>query len=93
MFPLFTGRPSIKGNKLWQRFVIVRRLRDALVHPKDRGQGRRAPGESPNPKDPGIYGQLIRGDADTVADDAIAMVRALRPEFMPEHVLKAMKLT
>jgi hypothetical protein len=32
---------------------------------------------------PGIFGRLMRGDADTCAEDAIALVRALRPRLLP----------
>jgi hypothetical protein len=93
--PLVTGRPPLKGNALWGKFVQLRRLRDALVHPKDRGSNpilNDDPQPGPDPKDPGIYGLLMRGDADLCAEDAISLVRALRPEFLPSHVVEALGL-
>jgi hypothetical protein len=38
-------------------------------------------------EDPQVIGLLMRGDADTCADDAIAVVRALRPEFLPPDLV------
>jgi hypothetical protein len=35
--PLLTGRSSIRGAKSWQEFVELKRLRDELVHVKERG--------------------------------------------------------
>jgi hypothetical protein len=91
--PLLTGKPSLKGDALWAKFVRLRRLRDGLVHPKNRGSNPLPLAEagSPDPKDPGIYGQLLRGDADTCAHDAVELVRTLRPEFLPPHVVEALK--
>ena len=93
--PAFTGRPSLKGDALWGKFVRLRRLRDALVHPKHRGSNpihAEGPTPGPDPNEPGIYGMLMRGAADECADDAIALVRALRPDFIPPHVAKALRL-
>jgi hypothetical protein len=65
------------GGVLWDKFVRLRRLRDELVRPR------------PAPQDSGILGRFMRGDADTCAEDAIAVVRALRPEFAPAMLLQA----
>jgi hypothetical protein len=35
---------------------------------------------------PGIFGRLMRGDADTCAEDAIALVRGLRPGLLPSVI-------
>jgi hypothetical protein len=70
--PAFTGKPSIRGTALWRRLMRICRLREGLALPIDRA-----------PNDPGIFGPLIRGDADRCADDAIAAVRTLRPELLP----------
>ena len=51
--------------------VRLQQLRDGLV-------GARA-----GPRDTAIFGRLLRGDADTCADDAIAYVSALRPDLVP----------
>jgi hypothetical protein len=94
VIPKFTGQPSLKGDTIWRDFVRLRRLRDGLVHPKNRGSNPidSSDGEpGPDPGNPGIYGMLMRGDADSCADDAIALVRRLRPEFLPDHVVKALR--
>ena len=36
--------------------------------------------------DPGIFGRLMHGEADTCAEDAIALVRWLRPELLPSVI-------
>ena len=54
--------------------VQVRRLRDELVHPR---------GVLDNAV---VFGRLLRGDADTCAEDAIAVVRAVRPDLLPTEL-------
>jgi hypothetical protein len=54
--------------------VRLRRLRDGLV------------GAGAGPRDTAIFGHLLRGDADTCADDAIAYVSALRPDLVPSEL-------
>jgi hypothetical protein len=54
--------------------VRLRRLRDGLV------------GTQAEPGDTTIFGRLLRGDADSCADDAIAYVRALRPDLVPSEL-------
>lgn len=76
--PAFTGRESAKGSAEWRGFVELRRLRDELVHVKERAY-------SPDPKDPAIFGRLIRGDADRCDRDALALIDKLRPEFLTDH--------
>jgi hypothetical protein len=83
--PLLTGRPSVKGSKEWHRFVELKRLRDGLVHVKDRGY-------SANPDEPSVYGQLILGMGDGCAMDAALLIRAMRPEFLPPHLLEELGL-
>lgn len=93
VIPAFTGTPSLKGDAIWGKFVRLRRLRDGLVHPKNRGSNplrSGTPDLRPDPRDPGIYGQLMRGDGDTCAEDSLALVRALRPEFLTEHVMESL---
>jgi hypothetical protein len=71
-----TDWSSIRGE-LWEKLVRLRGLRAGLVSPR------------PVAEDPGIFGLLMRGDADTCAEDAIALVRALRPELAPEVLLQS----
>ena len=54
--------------------VRLRRLRDGLV------------GAAAGPRDTAIFGRLLRGDADSCADDAIAYVSALRPDLVPSEL-------
>jgi hypothetical protein len=79
--PLLTGRPSAKGGKAWQRFVHRKRLRDDLVHVKHGGY-------STDPQQPSVYGRLILGKCDSCATEAAVLIRELRPEFLPPHLLE-----
>jgi hypothetical protein len=65
------GLGSNGGGALSGSVVRLRRLRDELVHPHV------------GPDDMSVFGRLLRGDADTCADDAIAVVKALRPDLLP----------
>jgi hypothetical protein len=83
--PLLTGRSSAKGGKAWHRFVHLKRLRDDLVQVKDRGY-------SPDPDQPFVYGRLILGEGDACVVEAASLIRELRPEFLPQHVLDALDI-
>jgi hypothetical protein len=83
--PLVTGEPSVKGTVFWDRFVRLRRIRDALVHIK---QG----GYSNDADHPSEFGMLLRGDADDCVLDAIALVLKLNPECLSEATQKALKI-
>jgi hypothetical protein len=82
--PLFTGRPSLRGRAVWRDFVALRRLRDAIVHPKEGGISSEA-------DDPGIYAMLLRGDGDSAADTALSVVLSAEPGFLPDHVIETLK--
>lgn len=56
------------GGELSTQVDRLRRLRDELVHPQ---------------AGPAVFGRLLRGDADTCAEDAIAVVKARRPDLLP----------
>jgi hypothetical protein len=77
--PAFTRKPSIEGGALWGKLERICSLRDGLVG----GASHRVA------QDAEILGRLYRGDADTCAEDAIAVVGALRPEFLPSILLDA----
>ena len=77
--PAFTKKPSIEGGALWAKLERICSLRDGLVG----GASHRVA------QDAEIIGRLYRGDADTCAEDAIAVVGALRPEFLPSILLDA----
>jgi hypothetical protein len=83
--PLITGEPSIKGTIFWERFVRLRRIRDALIHIKERGY-------SNDPDHPSEYGMLLRGDADDCVLDACALVERLRADCLSEAARKALKI-
>jgi hypothetical protein len=65
--------PQIKGTAVWELFVKLRRLRDDLVHVKQRGY-------SNDPDAPSPFGQLFRGDATCCVEHARDVILALWPE-------------
>ena len=67
--PSLTGRPSVKGGKAWHRFVHLKRLRDDVVHVKERGY-------SSDPAEPSVYGRLILGEGDECVAEAAALILA-----------------
>ena len=77
--PLATGGRSLKGQSNWRELTALKRLRDAIVHPKSRGS-------SSDADEPGIYAMLMRGDGDTAAADAVAIVEAADPRFLQPYV-------
>lgn len=77
--PMLPDGSEFKGTEPWQRFVHLKRLRDDLLHVKQRGY-------SPDPDERTAYDQLLLGAGDQCADDAFAVVNAARPRFLPEHV-------
>ena len=81
--PLLPDGENTKGTKAWEQFVHLKRLRDDLVHVKERGY-------SSDPDDPSTYDKVMIGAADSCASDAIDLVLAARPRFLPEHVLEAL---
>jgi hypothetical protein len=66
---------ALEGLGATGQLPQARDLHDGLVHPR------------PGPDDMAIFGRLLRGDADTCADDAIAVVKALRPDLLPSDLL------
>jgi hypothetical protein len=76
---------ATKGTAAWGRFVHLKRLRDALVHVKERGY-------STDPDKPSVYGQLMHGTGDDCVEEAVALVLAARPVFLPDHVLAALNM-
>lgn len=64
----------------------LKRLRDDLLHVKERGY-------SPDPEERTAYDRLMLGDGDDCVEDALAVVRAARPDFLPEHVLAVLVRT
>lgn len=82
--PLLPDGNPTKGTAAWGHFVHLKRLRDDLVHVKERGF-------SSDPDKPAAYGQLMLGAGDECVEEAVALVQAARPIFLPDHVLKALE--
>lgn len=83
--PQLADGNATKGTKAWERFVHLKRLRDDLVHVKDRGY-------SNDPDQPSAYGQLLAGAGDACVEEAAGLVAAARPTFLPDHVRIALGL-
>jgi hypothetical protein len=81
--PKLTRRPSIKGSTPWERFKYLKRLRDDLVHLKERGY-------STDPDKPSEFGRLLRGDAVSCVADTVAIFEALEPGWLDEQRLVAL---
>jgi hypothetical protein len=85
VMPEITGEPSLKGTLYWERFVRVRRMRDALVHVKEGNY-------SADPDKPSTYGMLLRGDADDCVLDVCALITKLDPGRLSEAARKTLKI-
>jgi hypothetical protein len=70
--PLATGKPSIKGRAIWGRFKQLSKLRDEVVHLKERGR-------TPDPDEPGVFGQILLGGAASCVEEAAAVIDACEP--------------
>jgi hypothetical protein len=82
--PLLPDGHPTKGTSAWGKFVHLKRLRDELVHVKERGY-------SNDPDKPTAYSQLLLGAADDCVEEAVALVLAARPVFLPDHVRSAFR--
>lgn len=81
--PMLPDGAAFKGTHPWERYVYLRGLRDDLVHVDQRGY-------SPDPDVRTAYDRVVLGDADSCADDALAIVLAARPTFLQDHVMRAL---
>jgi hypothetical protein len=81
--PLLPDGENFKGTWPWERYRHLKRRRDELVHVKQRGY-------DPDPDVRTAYDRVVLGAADTCSQDALDVVRAARPEFLPDHVLKVL---
>jgi hypothetical protein len=66
--PLLDAGVQIKGTRPWERYRHLKRLRDDLVHGKERGY-------DPDPEKRTAYDRLLLGDGDTCARDAFDIVQ------------------
>ena len=76
--PVLTGRPPIKGTQAWEAFRRVRRLRNDLVHHRRDVFN--------NPDKPSPFGRLLLGEGSQAPEDAAAVIDALEPGWLPEHI-------
>lgn len=82
--PMLDIGEQIKGRRPWERYLHLKRLRDDLVHVKDRGV-------DPDRAVRTAYDRLLLGDADTCARDAFDIVQAARPGFLGAHVVEHLR--
>ena len=85
VIPVVTGEPSVKGTVYWERFVRLRRMRDALVHVREGNY-------SSDPDEPSTYGMLLRGEADDCVLDACALIARLDSSRLSEAARRALKI-
>jgi hypothetical protein len=81
--PLLPDGAQIKGTHAWERYLDLKKLRDGLVHVKERGY-------SPDPQEKTAYDRLMVGDGDDCVGDAVAVVVGARPAFLPDLVTDAL---
>lgn len=84
VIPMLSDGANIKGTKPWERYRHLKELRDELVHVKDRGI-------KSDPTTPSAYDRLMLGHGDDCVGDALMIITAARPEFLPGFVLDALK--
>lgn len=76
--PMLTGGASIKGTTAWEAYRRVVLLRNDLLHIKPKAEN--------NPDEPGPFGRLMLGDGSRAPEDAAAVIHAVEPDWIPEHV-------
>jgi hypothetical protein len=84
--PKVTGTTSIKGRKPWPRFKRLNELRGEVVHVKARGR-------TDNPDIPSALGRLMLGEGTTCVEDALAVISAYEPTWLPEASRNALGLS
>lgn len=80
--PLLTGGSSIKGTSAWERFRLLRRLRNDLVH------HRRDVFNDPDKPSP--FGRLLLGEGSQAPEDAALVIEALEPGWLPSEIREAL---
>jgi hypothetical protein len=76
--PLLHGSESIKGTVAWQKYKQLFRIRNALMHPRREAIN--------DPLKPSPFGRLLLGEGSSAPEDAAAVIEALEPGWLPEHV-------
>jgi len=75
--PLVSERSSIKGTTAWETLQRLIHIRNEIVHVKNRGQ-------SQDPDDPSVFGQMILGQTLECIEDAVEVVEAAHPTAIME---------
>ena len=73
--PLVSQRPSIKGTAAWESLRRLSHMRNEIVHVKKRGQ-------SQDPEQPSVFGQIVLGQTLECIDDAVNVVEAAFPDVI-----------
>jgi hypothetical protein len=76
--PLLNGRLSIKGTTAWQLYRKLIKIRNELLHRKRVAVN--------DPLKPSAFGRLLLGEGSKAPEDAAAVIEALEPGGIPEHV-------
>jgi hypothetical protein len=76
--PMLTGGKSIKGTEAWEAYQRVIPLRNELMHMKSKAEN--------DPDNPGPFGLLMQGAGSRAPEDAAAVIHAVEPDWIPEHV-------
>jgi hypothetical protein len=85
VMPVVEGGRNIAGTAPWERYLHLKRLRDALVHVDRRGYAE-------DPQERTAYDRLMLGDGDSCVDDAVSVIEGAWPGFLPPHVRDALGL-
>jgi hypothetical protein len=84
--PKVSGVASIKGrDQAWVKFKELNELRGEVVHVKARGR-------TDDPDKPSIVGRLLLGEGSGCVDDAVAVIAAYEPTWIPEEARRALGL-
>ncbi len=81
--PLLDQGAAVAGTATWERYRVLKFLRDELLHVKQRGY-------DPDPRIRTAYDRLIVGEGDGCVEDARAVVEGVFPGFLPDHVRAAL---
>ncbi len=81
--PRVSGHPSIKGTRPWELFKKLNELRGEVVHLKARGR-------TDDPDVPSVLGRLLLGEGSNCVEDAVIVITACDPSWLPEAARRAL---
>jgi hypothetical protein len=79
ILPLVDGGRNIAGTAAWEDYLMLKLLRDELVHVKRRGI-------NSDPETPTAYDRLLLGEGDDCVERALRVIDGAWSDFLPEHV-------